>query len=74
MEARFHDRGAALARLEAPFRARIDAIPFPPPETASAPGWSGIPFHTAAERWYDRCQQIRPNGETNTQNPERETA
>jgi hypothetical protein len=74
MEARFHDCGTAPARLEAPFRVRIDATPFPSPETASAPGWGGIPLHTDAERWYDRCQQIRPNGETNTHNPERETA
>lgn len=74
MEARFHDRGTALPRLEAPFRVRFEAIPFQPRETASAPGWGGILLHTAAQRWYDRCQQMWPNGETNTHNPERETA
>ena len=74
MEARFHDGGTALARLEVPFRARFDAIPFPPRGTGSTPGWGGIPLHTAARRWYERCQQMRPNGETNLNNPERETA
>lgn len=74
MEARFHDRGNASPRLEAPFHVRIDRLPLLPREPRPAPEGGGIPLHTAAERWYDRCQQTRPNGETNTNNPERETA
>jgi hypothetical protein len=74
MVARFHDRGSSPVSLEARFRAWIDTVPFQPGDTAPAPGRGGIPLHTPAQRWYERCQQMWPNGETNTNNPERETA
>jgi hypothetical protein len=74
MEARFRDRGTAPTSREAPFRGRLDPVPFPPFEPVDRPAAGGIPLHTAFELWYGCCQQVPPNGETNTNNPERENA
>ena len=72
MEVRFHGRGTALPRPEPAFRCRIDPVPHPPSRPVESAAGDGTPLHPLVEPWYEHCQQFPPNGETNTNNPERE--